>query len=120
MEQIVNLKQFRQIASLTQTQAAESIGIDQRQWSRYENGINELSIKYLKAICTKHKINANWILGLSTTPKEENYMEKYTKLKEGIIDLLQGCEDERIITPRQWEEIKDRLITLTEDIEAGE
>lgn len=120
MEQIVNLKQFRQITGLTQSQAAESIGIDQRQWSRYENGINEMSIKYLKAICTEHNVNASWLLGLSTNPKEENHMEKYQKLKEGIIELLQICEDDRVITPRQWEELKDRVLMLTESIEEDE
>lgn len=65
MEQLVNLKQFRQKYNLTQTAAAESIGIDQRQWNRYENGKNEISVRYLKAICETHNVSADWLLGLN-------------------------------------------------------
>lgn len=68
MEQIANLKQFRQKYKITQAQAAEGIGIDQRQWSRYENGANELPIRYLKAICLKFDVSADWLLGIK---KEE-------------------------------------------------
>lgn len=64
MEQLVNLKQFRQIRKLSQAAAAEGIGIDQRQWSRYENGQNELPLRYLKAICQTYKVSADWLLGL--------------------------------------------------------
>lgn len=65
MENLVNLKQFRQKMKLTQTAAAEGIGIDQRQWNRYENGINELPLRYFKSICTTYKVSADWLLGLS-------------------------------------------------------
>lgn len=66
MEELVNLKQFRQTYNLTQAKAAERIGIDQRQWNRYENGRNELPIRYLKAICMEYGVSADWLLGLST------------------------------------------------------
>lgn len=58
MEQLVNLKQFRQKKNLTQKAAAEKIGIDQRQWNRYENGKNDLPLRYLKAICIEHNVSA--------------------------------------------------------------
>lgn len=64
MHELVRLRQFRQRYNLTQTEAAESIGIDQRQWSRYENGKNDLPVRYLKDICIKHKVSANWMLGI--------------------------------------------------------
>ena len=65
MENSVNLKQFRQKLHLTQAEAAEGIGIDQRQWNRYENGRNEIPVRYLKAICLKYNVSADWLLGLS-------------------------------------------------------
>ena len=67
MEQLVDLKQFRQTFKLTQTAAAEGIGIDQRQWNRYENGKNELPLRYFKAICQNYKVSADWLLGLKET-----------------------------------------------------
>lgn len=66
MEAIVNLQQFRKKLNLSQTAAAEGIGIDQRQWSRYEKGINELPVRYLKAICTTYKVSADWLLGIGS------------------------------------------------------
>ena len=62
MKQMVNLKRFRQKMNITQAAAAEKIGIDQRQWNRYENGINELPIRYLIAICNAFNISADWLL----------------------------------------------------------
>lgn len=67
MNELVRLKQFRQKYNLTQAEAAESIGIDQRQWSRYENEINELPIRYLKEICIKHRVSADEILGINVS-----------------------------------------------------
>lgn len=62
MDIIVNLKRFRTEYGLTQTEAAESIGIDQRQWSRYENGYNEIPVRYVIAICKTHNVSADWLL----------------------------------------------------------
>ena len=62
MSQSVNLKQFRQKRKLTQTAAAKAINIDQRQWNRYENGINEMPVKYLKDICITFNVSADELL----------------------------------------------------------
>lgn len=59
------LKEFRKIHQISQKDVAEKIGIDQRQWSRYENEINELPIRYLKIICKTYQVSADWILGLT-------------------------------------------------------
>ena len=70
MEQLVNLKRFRQKLNLTQATAAEGIGIDQRQWSRYESGINELPVRYLKDICITFGVSADWLLEIENTREE--------------------------------------------------
>ena len=61
---LIYLKEFRKQLNLTLKEAAESIGIDQRQWSRYENETNEFPIRYLKELCLKFNVSANWLLGL--------------------------------------------------------
>ena len=60
----IKLKQFRQKHKINQTAAAESLGIDQRQWSRYERGENEFPTRYLYDLCKHWKESADWILGL--------------------------------------------------------
>lgn len=64
MDQTVYLKRFRQEFKITQDAAARTIGIDQRQWNRYENGINEIPVRYLKEICVQFDVSADWLLGL--------------------------------------------------------
>ena len=61
---LVYLKKFREKYHLSQKEAAESIGIDQRQWSRYEKGINEFPVRYLKQICIRYQVSADEILGI--------------------------------------------------------
>lgn len=67
MEQTVNLKRFRQKLKITQDMAARAIGIDQRQWNRYENGKNEIPVRYLKEICIQFEVSADWLLELNET-----------------------------------------------------
>ena len=72
MNHLVELKQFRQKRKLTQAAAAEAIGIDQRQWNRYENGKNEIPVRYLKDICIKFDISADELLAIRQyAPLEE-------------------------------------------------
>lgn len=64
---LVYLKEFREKYKLSQKEVAESIGIDQRQWSRYENGVNEFPIRYLKQLCKQYRVSADEILGIHKT-----------------------------------------------------
>lgn len=63
---IVNLKQFRQKMKLTQAAAAAKIGIDQRQWNRYENGHNDIPVHYVIAICKAYNYSADELLNINT------------------------------------------------------
>lgn len=64
MENLARLKELRQVKGVTQKQAGEKIGIDQRQWNRYENNKNELPLRYFKAICVTFQVSADWLLGI--------------------------------------------------------
>lgn len=61
----LKLKEFRAMNKLTQDQVSKAIGIDRRQYSRYENGTNELPIRYLYLICINFNVSADYILGIS-------------------------------------------------------
>ncbi len=63
---IERIKQFRQENNITQAQIAETLGISQQQYFKYEKGINELPIRYLIVICKAYSISADWLLGLSS------------------------------------------------------
>lgn len=65
------LKGIRKDRKETQADTAQIIGIDQRQYSRYENGKNELPIRYLIELCKHWDVSADYILGL--TDEERSY-----------------------------------------------
>lgn len=67
---LVHLKEFRKKYNLSQKEAAQSIGIGQRQWSRYENEINEFPVRYLKRLCEIYDVSADELLGMKL-PAEE-------------------------------------------------
>ena len=67
---LVYLKEFRQKHNLSQKEAAQSIGIGQRQWSRYENEINEFPVRYLKRLCEIYNVSADELLGIELPAKE--------------------------------------------------
>lgn len=62
---IERIKQFRQENHVTQAQMAQTLGISQQQYFKYEKGINELPVRYLFTICKAYHISADWLLGLS-------------------------------------------------------
>lgn len=62
---IDRIKQFRQERHVTQAQIAETLGISQQQYFKYEKGVNELPIRYLIAICKAYGLSADWLLGLT-------------------------------------------------------
>lgn len=58
-----NLVGLRQKFGLTQKAAAESIGLDQRQWSRYETGVNEIPLRYVISLCKRWNVTPSFLLG---------------------------------------------------------
>ena len=57
--------------SVFQKEEVYPVEIDQRQWSRYENEINEFPIRYLKQICRQYNVSADELLGLELADKKE-------------------------------------------------
>lgn len=53
----------RQRKGLTQQKAAECLGIQQQQLSRYEKGTNEIPVRYLVELCKLYEVTPNWVLG---------------------------------------------------------
>lgn len=118
MSQLVNLKQFRQKMKLTQTAAAEGIGIDQRQWNRYENGKNQIPVHYLKEICIKYKVSADWLLGLNEEGGEQ--MDKLKEYHNKIEEIINWAVYQEHISEEAAGIILDNLEEAYKDITNGQ
>lgn len=70
MDYITNLKTYRKKANLTQQEVADKLNIPRTQLVRYEQGLNELPIRYLLQLCKIYKTTPNKILGWTELPYE--------------------------------------------------
>ena len=64
------LRGLREDRDLTQKQIATLLGTTQQVYSRYENGINEMPVRHLVALCRFYHVSADYVLGLEKTARE--------------------------------------------------
>lgn len=64
MQYYEKLKATREDLEITQTAVARAIGTTQQQIYKYENGIQEMTVSKLAAICQYYNISADYVLGL--------------------------------------------------------
>lgn len=62
---IKRLKDLREDNDFTQKYIAKLLGIDQRQYSRYETGKYEMPLEYLIKLCKLYNVTLDYIVGLS-------------------------------------------------------
>ena len=58
------LRELREDRNLRQAEIAAVLGTTQQVYSRYENGVNELPIRHLIALCRYYRVSADYVLGL--------------------------------------------------------
>ena len=68
MNYIENMRKIRLDRGLSQMAVAEVLEINQQQYSRYENGQNEIPIRHIITLCRFYGISADWLLGLKEDP----------------------------------------------------
>ncbi len=63
------IRELREDNDLKQSYIAKVIGTTQQVYSRYENGINELPLHHLRALCLFYGVSADYIIGISDKRK---------------------------------------------------
>ena len=63
------IRDLREDTDKTQLQIANVLGTSQTMYARYERGANELPLRHLITLCKYYGVSADYILGLSNTPK---------------------------------------------------
>ncbi len=64
MDYMEKIRQARKKMGITQADMAALLETTQQQYSKYENGTNELPIRHLCTICRHLRLSADRILGL--------------------------------------------------------
>ncbi len=57
-------RELREDRDRRQAEIAAVLGTTQQVYSRYENGVNELPIRHLIALCRYYHASADYVLGL--------------------------------------------------------
>ena len=65
------IRDLREDTDKTQLQIANILGTSQTMYARYERGANELPLRHLITLCKYYGVSADYILGLSDTPKHQ-------------------------------------------------
>jgi len=64
LDVIQNLRIIRTKKGYSQMDIAEVLGTTQQQYSKYENGQNEIPVRHVITLCKFYGISADWLLGL--------------------------------------------------------
>ena len=65
MEELLKrIKEIRIINGCSQLKIAEILNTTQQQYSKYENGQNEIPVRHVITLCKFYGISADWLLGL--------------------------------------------------------
>lgn len=78
----LRLREAREIARLTQEEAARRADMQPSAWSHMETGIRTPTIYNLAATCRAVRCSADWLLGLST---------ERPKARVVIVELARKC-----------------------------
>ena len=66
------IRDMREDNDKTQAQIAEILGIKQQQYSRYENGTDEIPLHYIIVLARYYNVSLDYLVGLIDTPRKLN------------------------------------------------
>lgn len=67
MRLIENIRTIRKKRGYSQEAIAEVLSTTQQQYSKYENGKNEIPVHHVVTLCKFYNISSDWLLGLKDT-----------------------------------------------------
>lgn len=85
-------RHFREMAGLTQKEAAELLGINNYQLANYENNRSEPNIATLKKMSKVYDVSLDGLLGNMRKPKKDLPKEGYVDMDELIGQLNEVVE----------------------------
>ena len=65
MDVVHNLRKIRMQKGYSQMEIAEVLDTTQQQYSKYENGLNEIPVRHVITLCKFYGISSDWLLGLT-------------------------------------------------------
>lgn len=110
MEVKKSIAKIRKAKGYSQAQIAEKLQTTQQQYSKYETGFQEIPVRHIITLCKIYEISADKLLGIDTYMTESEEKNKFEKLYEKVIEIINWAE---------WQEhiSEDGANVLIENIE---
>ena len=77
------LKELRTSNNISQVQISNILGLKQQQYSRYENGINEIPFEHIIKLAQFYNVSIDYLAGLTDCSKP--YKRIYDEQKEKML-----------------------------------
>ncbi|MCI9273610.1 MAG: helix-turn-helix transcriptional regulator [Clostridiales bacterium] len=106
------LKQLRKILKVNQTDFAKQLGLTQTAYSMIENGINPLSDRYIKVICSSYHVSESWLrTGEGDIFFSSPYEREFTKL---FSQLMPETQEFLLLMAKELLKTQQKLVHLEE------
>lgn len=101
MEVTKSITKIRKEKGYSQIKIAEVLQTTQQQYSKYEQGKQEIPVRHIITLCEFYKVTANKLLGIETYMSEKESNNKFYKYHDEIIDLIEWAMYQEIISDEQ-------------------
>lgn len=71
MDMTRNIKKIRKARGLSQEAVAMILKTTQQQYSKYENGDNEIPVRHVVTLCKFYGVSSDWLLGLTEDDEDQ-------------------------------------------------
>lgn len=108
------LRDLREERGLTQMEISGILGIKQQQYSKYENGHNELPLRYLTTMADYYNVPVDYLLGRTQRNHGTSYQNVYVTRDcscEALMELVLSLSDmgrRDVIEFARFQRLKER------------
>lgn len=104
------LRILRDKKDMNQEDIAIAIGISRASYSHYENNRVEPDMELIREIANYHKVDSDYLLGITDNPKSnnENEFDSLAEIKEIVEDL--GIEDLFFHNINDWKNLSSESV----------
>lgn len=112
MEVTKSITKIRKEKGYTQAKIAKKLQTTQQQYSKYEQGIQEIPVRHIITLCEIYNVTANKLLGIEAYITENESKNKFQRLYEEIQNVFAHARYQEQITYDQ----ETLLLTYLEDV----
>lgn len=106
-----SITKIRKEKGYSQRQIAKLLETTQQQYSKYEQGHQEIPVRHIITLCEFYGVTANKLIGVETYMSENEIENKFNQLYNEVIDIIEWAKHQEHIN----DEAADILLSNIEN-----